>query len=643
MNSSNHCAGESISGRSPWIVRLAFCRLERAQLKYFALLLLLSSVPVFGQDELQDKTPLAKVGTEIITRGEFVMRYETNVGPQRQIEARNEINKEVFLFSMIAEKLLAEEGKKRGLEVDSNYQRAMKEVEDPLVRDELYQEEVRQKIVNTQEEIADAVGKSKVQLDVYMVSASSRAGADFLESRIKDGMKLEDFSFADDSTGDFEGPDSMIVHWGDDNQDIEDAAYKLKPGETSQPVEFGDGWYILKLMGETISSSGPDGETNYEKRAGEILTRRKEAVRMVEYLASALKKEKADAKGQIFSDLSNTMFDLYSSDASFKNLHDRSNFILTRAICDSLSVRLADEWNSPFVHFTDSEWSLREAVDRLFGQGFGVKDPTALKIKVNLDQALRNLIYQEELTRIAYEKNLEMSGPVQSKLSMWSDFYLASLVKQKIADSVQVTDSDVSNYISRMLNDSSRQEIVKLSELFIRDAETASKVSDLLAKGEPFEKIAESYHTADEAGNYKREGYFSVSELGGLGTLLKDVSIGGYVGPVAVNDRFVFAQLLRRDRVSLLSNDPDVDLNLSIRQKLAADKLRHLTDMHVAGLAGEFGVDIYSKRLKETKVTSLPMLMFQNLGFGGRMFATPLIVPEASWVQYWDATKHLIP
>ncbi len=611
---------------------------------YVLLLSLTICATALPQDKLNDDTPIARIGNSTITRGEFVLRYESNPGPQRQIEARKEINKEVFLFSMIAEKLLAGEAMRQGLEADSNYQRAVKEVEDPLVRDELYREEVRQKIENSPREIEDAISKSQVQLNVYMVSASTESGAKFLESRIREGIKLEDFSFVRDTSGEFKGPDSMIVHWGDDNQEIEDAAYKLKLGETSSPVEFGDGWYILKLMGESFTSSGgAEEQMNLKKRAREILTRRKEAVRMVEYLGSALKDKKAQANGKLFSDLSESMFKIFLSQQSDDHAGDNFKFILNEAVFDSLNDMLSNEWNDPFIVFSDSRWTLGETVEKLFGQGFGVADPALLKIRVTLDQALRNLIYQEELTRIGYDENLEMTPRVQKKLSMWRDFYLANLIKEKISDTLKVTDSDVAYYMTTMLRESAHSEMVKLKEMIIPDAGTAARVSDLLSKGEPFEKIAQAFAVGGELGNRVRNGYFTVSELGGFGTLLKDVPVGRWVGPVLVRNEYVFAELLGREDLSPSTKDPAVDLNLSMRQKLVADTLKYLTDKYVARLAEDIGVDIYANRLAETHVTSLPMLMFQLLGFGGRMFACPIIAPEASWVQYWDAAKHLIP
>ena len=605
---------------------------------------MIACVSATSQEEKPDDTPLAKIGKSTITRSEFVIRYESTPGPQRQIESRKEINKEVFLFSLISERLLAEEAKQEGLEADSEYRRAMKEVEDPLVRDELYQEEVRQKIVNAPGEIDAAVEKSRLQLNIYMVHASTEAGAIFLESRIKAGMKLEDFRFVHDTSGEFVGPDSMTVHWGDDNEDIENAAYSLKLGETSRPIQFGDGWYIIKDMGESISSGGGlREEVNAKKRAEEILTRRKEAVRMVEYLEVALKDKMATANGSLFADLSESIFNIQQHVENTADSDGSSKFILTGEVYDSLSNLLSSKWNNVFITFPKSQWTLGEAVEKIFGQGFGVADPTSMKIKVTLDQALRNLIYQEELAEIAYGRDLAMNPRVQEKLSMWKNFYLANLLKERIADTVTTTDRDVNAYIANMVKDSTHLEIVKLRELIIQDAGTAFNVSNLLTKQEPFEIVAQSFAVGRDFGNRERTGYFTISELGGLGTLLKKVPIGGCVGPVHTHDGYIFAELLDRKQVSPLTKDPSVDLNTIVSKKLISDTLKYVADNYVAHLAEKFGVGIYTNELAGIQVTSLPMLMFQLVGFGGRMFACPLIVPEASWVQYWDVKKHLLP
>ncbi len=598
----------------------------------------------FPQDRNSEETPLARVGNTIITRKEFVERYESTPGFQRQIASKAQINKEVFLFSLISEKLLGIEAKAQGLDADTAYQNAVKEVEDPLVRDQLYHVEVRQKVVDTPAEIADAVAKSRITLNVLMLYASTKAGADFLESRIKSGMKLEDFSFVGDTTGEFTGPDSMTVHWGDNNEEIEKAAYSLKPGQTSEPIRFEDGWYIVKIMGETVTTGGgPEELANERRRAEEILSRRKEAVRMVEYLSTALKDKKAKANGKLFADLAGSMYDVCRVDSVNENRREREKFILSGYVMDSLTTRLAGEWDETFVDFPETKWTLGETVGRVFGQGFGVAEPTLEKIESTLDQALRNLIYQEELTQIGYKHDLEMSPRVQDKLSMWKDFYLANALKKKIADTVTVTDKDVADYRAEMAKDSVSLELVKLREIITQDQGAAVEVSRLLEQGTSFEKVAESFAGGLGYGTRTRTGYRTLSGLGGLGNLLRGVSVGGWAGPVHTREGYVFAQLLGKQSVSPLSADPNVDMNLPLRDRLIADRLKLVTDKYVAGLAGKFGVDIYADQLANTKVTSLPMLMFQLLGFGGRMFAVPLASPDVGWTQYWDSRGHLIP
>ena len=110
---------------------------------------------------------------------------------------------------------------------------------------------------------------------------------------------------------------------------------------------------------------------------------------------------------------------------------------------------------------------------------------------------------------------------------MWKNFYLANLLKERIADTVTTTDRDVNAYIANMVKDSTHLEIVKLRELIIQDAGTAFNVSNLLTKQEPFEIVAQSFAVGRDFGNRERTGYFTISELGGLGTLLKKVPIGG--------------------------------------------------------------------------------------------------------------------
>ena len=57
----------------------------------------------------------------------------------------------------------------------------------------------------------------------------------------------------------------------------------------------------------------------------------------------------------------------------------------------------------------------------------------------------------------------------------------------------------------------------------------------------------------------------------------------------------------------------------------------------------EVPVRIFQRNLESLTLTSAPSLVFRYIGFGGRMFAVPLVVPHTGWVRYWNTADTVLP
>jgi len=84
--------------------------------RYFAVLIaiLINSSALISQ-QIDDK-PVARMGTRIITEREFLERYEFSPGLQRNNKSDTEQSKLEFLYTIIAEKLWAQQSSVLGLD-----------------------------------------------------------------------------------------------------------------------------------------------------------------------------------------------------------------------------------------------------------------------------------------------------------------------------------------------------------------------------------------------------------------------------------------------------------------------------------------------------------------------------------------------
>ncbi len=487
-----------------------------------------------------DDTPLAKVGPITITAKEFVSRYELVPGISRR-KSDLEANKSEFLLSLIAEKLLIMQGQQWGLDDDTLVTRAVNEVERALVRDELYRREVRSKVAITEDEMRVATQRSLNDLKIYFLYAQTKEGADFLDSQIRRGKPLERFSFVNDTTSEFEGPDSAIARWGDVDERMEQVIYTLKLNQTSRPVQMDDGWYIVKLMGRTVTFlEGEKEKKGARERVEQVLRKRKELVRMTAFMNAELKQTQTDINSRLFNRLARHLWEI----AQMRNpgAVDTAIFFVDYDAVEQVRARMKDSMTHIFVTFPHTRWSLDQSLTKVRETNLAIPKHSARAIRLDMQQRLKDLIDQEYMTQLGYRKNLHQSSAVRNDLKVWRDAYTSQYVRGVISDTVIVTGEEIEELRSIFRNDT----------LIVRNDEAA-------------------------------------------------------------------------------------------RVKMKEIKTRDILDRFVGAAANNAGITIYGQNFKNVQVSSTPSLVFRYLGFGGRMFAVPFVVPQTRWVNYWNTQNVKLP
>ncbi len=311
----------------------------------FLIVLIVSSLSAQKGSDI----PLVKIGPIVITKQEFLTRYEMMPGINRR-KNDAEGSKAEFLLSLIAEKLLILKARNEGWDNDSIVNAAVVEVEKVLVRDELFRKEVQQRVTISEQEINAGVRRALNDMKVYFLYARTKEGAEFLLSQIRKGKPLETFSFMQDSLKEFEGPDSAIARFGDVDVRMEEVIYNLKLNETSKPVQLEDGWYLVKLMGKTVTVVVGDKEKKaVRERVESVIRKRKEQRRMTEYMNSELKNIRTDVNARLFKSTVLRIWEAAQQKHPVRN--DTTLFYVDRSIIDSLRVSLRNRSSPRFVPF----------------------------------------------------------------------------------------------------------------------------------------------------------------------------------------------------------------------------------------------------------------------------------------------------
>lgn len=419
-----------------------------------------------------DDTPLVNVGNITITKKEFLSRYELTPGINRR-KNDLETNKAEFLLSMIAEKLLILKAQQEGWDNDTVLTNAVKEIERLLVRDELYRKEVQQKITISDAEIQSGMKKSLNDMKVYFLYAKAKEGADFLYSQIQKGKLLESFSFTIESRDEFDGPDSAIARWGNVDERMENVIYNLKLNQTSKPVQLDDGWYIVKLMGKTVTVLiGEKERKGQQEKVVSVLRKRKEQKRMTEFMNSELKSIKTDVNARLMKSVLMHMWEIAQKKNPIRT--DSTMFFVDKSVIDSVRLRMKDSMQFTFVTFPHITWSLEMTLEKISETNLATINPTPKKIRMDIEQRLRDIIDQEYLVQFGYKNGLNQSSAVQNDLKVWRDTYLSQIVRSRIEDTINVSQNEIEEIKRVFRNDTSivnNNDIakLKLKELKLKD------------------------------------------------------------------------------------------------------------------------------------------------------------------------------
>jgi parvulin-like peptidyl-prolyl isomerase len=586
--------------------------------------------------------PLAKVKDRIITRKEFVSRYELAPMLELTIASQASSNKMRFLISMIAEKLLVQEATERGLLTDSLYQLSVGSVERLFVRDELYRREVSNKIRISAAEVAEAIRASQVDYKVYFLFASTKEGADFLAQQLRQGKQLETMSFSPDTTKQFEGPDSAIARWGEVDERMEKVIYRMKLGQTSEPIKLDDGYYIVKLMGKSVTIlEGDHDRKDLRDRVEKILRKRKEQKRMFEYMSETLKTEKAQANAKIFREVTSAIASL-QQDVPARDT--AKQFILTASFADSIREKMKSVWDSVFVLFPHTQWTLGETIEKMSVSRFYVDNPTPIRIRKAFDQRLRDLIDQEHLTQRGYRNKLNLSEAVRRDLAVWRDYLLADRFRQVYRDTVSVSPADIKRLISFYHADEANGILVKFRHIVVDSLRTALEVTEKLRGGVPFTDLMYRYSNDEPSlRSIGKEEYVAISSMGSLKKIIDSLNVREYSDPEQTNGGYEIVYLLDRKYATLRGNDSLLLSDQDVRVEIRKGKLKAFLNQFLGKYANNYDVEIYGKNLTATEVTHIPAMVYRFLGFGGRMFAAPFLDIQLEWINNWDRKDAVLP
>jgi parvulin-like peptidyl-prolyl isomerase len=605
------------------------------RLKRVVLALFVFSSFAVSQQATRDSAVIGRVGDEFISEREFIERYELTPDLYRHRKTESDFNKAEFLYSMIAEKLLAQEALTRHYDRDTLYQNAINDLTQKLARDKLFKNEVRANVTVTPAEIISGMAQARKELLLRFIYFESKSDAEFIRKQVRTARDFDRLKI--DSTY-HAVVDTATVIWGDAEQAIQNAAYKLSLNQVSPVVAASQGFYILKLVRER--PAGAYANLPPETLRDQVIKKvreRKEKAEALRYMGRTLKAKRAFSPPALFRKFSDTLLALLD-----RHRHEPQN-TLTNEMTSELADRCRPFLNDSLVVTAARSWTVGEIISRLYIKSFPTTFTTLKQVGNGLYDEFQEWADQSLLEQEAMQKGLDRDPDVQDQLKPWRDRYLSEMMKEAVGKTVTATDADVYGFL-KYSDSSTAVPMVKLRELHTRSLDDMRNAINDLNSGSTFADIVSRYSSSSLEQQRKGEGdFFPITGRKPVGEIAWQLEPGQKYGPVEDGGGYLLFEVVEKNDVLNPSATSATAKFARAKENYLRHKRARMVTLFIAQSASKRGYDIYADRLKKLEVTTIPMLTYRFLGFGGRMFAVPFVEKQLQWMQEEPPAEIIVP
>jgi len=433
----------------------------------FWLIVLLSAGLAFqsGCTKREDLV-LATVGESPITVGDYDLSQE--ISPTRGPQEQTDSEKIQVLDSLIADRVLFLEGTRNGWDRDPEVIAELKSLEESLILDPLYREEVVDQVKVSDAEIADYYRRQGSMVRARHILLNSKKEAREVLAQLRKGVGFEEM--AREKSLDLrtarKGGDLGFFPWG--LGPIQKVAFSLKPGEVSDVFRSSYGYHILKVEERRPIPQQPFAEVKGQLRA-------------------ELEQGKQWIRAQAF---------MRAIDRSYLRLDER----VVRDFVRRFSLA-ASSGGSPQPGLTARD-SARTVV-RYFQDSLDVRDllgktaslgPQArivLASPEGVRSFIENTVENDLLLAEARRRGIGRSPRVERQLEgMRRNMVVNKVLRSEVMEKVVVDSNEIREYHNTYASEFNLPEQVRALEILVRTEAAAGEVLNELKRGADFSELA---------------------------------------------------------------------------------------------------------------------------------------------------------
>ncbi len=597
---------------------------------------------------------IATVGSKEITAEEFKRRFELTPQLGLSNEFWIEEQKKEMLQSIIAEKLWSLEAEAMRFDTTEIMRYTFQSIEKMYLRDALHRQEIRNLINVSDIEMLQGMAKASHTITANYLFDVDSTSIFLLYDQLKQGtpfnVLLEGRSEKDDQQIPLE------FNYGDWPVDMENIIYAVEPGKFSVPFHAPTGWFIFRVNNRIPISFSGEERTAMLGSVRKTIQDRKQNELTKQFYKTFFANKRVETEGAIFWSIAEMTADILSEKKKTlfeiddkKELRERTDKF-GNVYLDAKDILKIEEALGPdtlamtFIHFEDEPMSVKNFLRRFIFEGFYTNEPELNIVAAQINSRVKILIEQELIARDAEKRGFQHLPDTKIQLDMFRDSYLAQLSKNNFYQNRDISDEALEDFINRRKEEIDTTKIVwvNIVELLTDSLEVIEFALDEIEKGKSLREIAALHTkrkwTIESGGEF---GFFPSILYGELGRTAARLNIGELYGPLKLDEGYSLFQLIdKKEEKPFAENEQGINHN---KESAEAGELRNAFMAKTVELANKYGVQINDNAFNRLQVKNHNMIVYQYMGFGGRLTAVPLTPSWTEWFEPWLQSKQDLP
>jgi parvulin-like peptidyl-prolyl isomerase len=496
------------------------------RLFYFSFLIFINiSIQFFPQSF--DSNELAIVGSQKIFTQDFITRYSDYLFATGVKD--NLIARQAMLNGMISELLLSYYDDNTSILSNEEYSREINWVSRQSSLAYLKDQEIYAKITVSEEELRTAFNRVNENLSASHLYAQTLEEAEYLYNLVQIGVDWDNLAaqvFSDSvlrNNGGYLGS----FTWGDMDPAFEEAAYNLKVGEISKPIQTKTGYSIIRL----------------ENRASNPLLTEYEFQNKKSKLEQGLKIKK---KFEYEKKYLESIFDETRYSLNQSSLEKIIEYLQLSDIQKSESnIKIGCEIVA--VKYDNINFSEKFIVDQLnqIPEYHRTRINSAEILKTGIKGIIMQQLLYEEVIKKGYDK---VPAVIETANKKKKQIFLKYKM-QEVLTQAQVADSSLIKFYVKNPESFKYPNEISIQEILVENKSKADSIYKLFLNGEEFGKLAKTFSVRKASAN--NDGVIDYSDIAKFGSIRKQLwqtDVGKVIGPIEIYSFYgIFKVLGKRD------------------------------------------------------------------------------------------------